>query len=159
MTKPAFTANPSDVKMGAAIVVYDGNVLGYTLNDSVSLNLTHSKTPVEVDQQALPIAEYVTGMEGTVDVELGKCDMDTLKLLPGGDATGLKDPSGINLMTEGKELVLYPLDDNDTRVFRFPKAYPVMNGAMQFSKNTPQVIPMQFGVYIESAGGYIMKFA
>ena len=159
MPRPAsFTPNPGDIKMGPAIVIYDGNQLGYTMNDSVSINLTQETTPIQPDQASVPIADRVTGMECNVDMELGKTDKDIIKLIPGGDESGVKDPTGIDMLATGKKLEIYPLDTNDTRAFIFDKATPVLNGAINFARETPSALPLQFKCYLASAGAYIMKF-
>jgi len=158
MPKPAFIPNPEKVKMGPAILVYDSKVLGYTMNDSVNINYTMNTTPIQPDQSSLPIAEYVTGVEASVDCELAEVTADMMAMLPGADANGLKDPTGINLLATGKTLVVYPLEAADTRVFRFPKATPILNGAINFAREGIQTLPIQFKVFLESAGSYIMNF-
>jgi hypothetical protein len=160
MSRPAsFTPNPGDIKMGPAIVIYDGNQLGYTMNDSVSINLTQETTPIQPDQASVPIADRVTGMECNVDMELGDTSKDIIKLIPGGDTNGVKDPTGIDMLQTGKRLEIYPLDSNDDRVFVFDKATPILNGAINFARETPSALPIQFKCYLASAGAYIMKFA
>lgn len=159
MSRPSsFTPNPNKIKMGPAIVVYDSAQLGYTMNDSVSINLTQETTPIQPDQASVPIADRVTGMECTVDMELGDTSKDIIKLIPGGDETGVKDPTGIDMLATGKVLEIYPLDTNDTRVFIFQKATPILNGAINFARETPSALPLQFKCYVASAGDYIMKF-
>ena len=159
MSRPAsFTPNPSDIKMGPAIVIYNGVQLGYTMNDSVSINLTQETTPIQPDQASVPIADRVTGMECTVDMELGNASKDIIKLIPGGSTDGVQDPTGIDMLSTGKVLEIYPLDTNDTRVFVFKKATPVLNGAINFARETPSALPIQFKCYLESAGAYIMEF-
>jgi len=159
MPNPTFVPNPEDVKMGAAIVVYDNDQLGYTLSASVAMGLTMTTTPVKPDQSAAPITDKVTGFESYVNCTFAAVKPETFAKLPGGDSSGIKDPAGIDLRAIGKELVLYPLDSNDTRVFRFPKATPILNGDITWDPENPQGMPLQFKVYLESAGGYIMKFA
>jgi len=158
MSRQTFTPNPSKIKMGPAIVIYNGNQLGYTMNDSVSINLTQETTPIQPDQASVPIADRVTGMECTVDLELGDASKDIIKLIPGGDSTGIQDPTGIDMLKTGKILEIYPLDTNDTRAFVFRKSTPVLNGAINFARETPSALPLQFKCYLESAGAYIMEF-
>lgn len=158
MAYPGFTPNPEDVKMGPAIVIFDGQPLGYTMNDSLNINYTQNTTPIQPDQASIPISDRVTSVEATVDVTFAKVDKSILKLLPGGSESGLQDPGGIDLRYTGKTLKIYPLDSTDTRVFVFPKATPVMNGGINFARETPSGTPIQFKVYLESAGAYIIKF-
>lgn len=159
MPKPVFTPDPQNVKMGPAIVVFDGKVLGYTMNDSVNINYNMSTTPIQPDQASIPIAEYVTGVEASVDVMLAEVSNETMKLVPGADENGWRDPTGTNLLTQGKRLILYPLESGDNRVFNFDKACPIMNGAINFAREGVQNLPLQFKVFLESAGSYIMRFS
>ena len=70
----------------------------------------------------------------------------------------MKDPTGIDMLATGKVLEIYPLDTNDDRVFIFQKATPILNGAINFARETPSALPLQFKCYVASAGEYIMKF-
>lgn len=157
-----FVGDPTKIKMGPASVTFKpagvgatAINLGYTLNDSVSFNVTMNTTPVQPDQSSTPVLEPITSVEPVIDMELADCSADKLKLLPGGDATGLKDPIGVNLRDHAGELILVPLDENDTRVFRFPAAAPLLNGAMSFMRETPSALPIQFKCYKDSSDYYL----
>lgn len=159
MARPVdFTPNPQDVKMGPAIVLYDGQDLGYTMNDSVTINYTQNTTPIQPDQASIPISDKITSVEATVDVTFAKVDASILSLLPGGSSSGISDPAGIDLRAVGKQLEIYPLDSTDDRAFIFPLATPVMNGGINFARETPSGTPIQFKVYLASAGAYLIKF-
>jgi hypothetical protein len=153
----AFTPNPEAVKMGPAIVMYDGKDLGYTMNDSVSINLTQNTTPIQPDQASVPISDRITSMECTVDMELADVSNETLTMLAGFDEGGLKDPTGIDMLELGKTLTIAPLDADDNRKYTFTKAVPILNGAINFARETVSTLPIQFKCYIDTTDGYIFK--
>ena len=41
-----FQGNPADIHMGPAALFYNSRCLGYTLNDSVKINIPMTPTPV-----------------------------------------------------------------------------------------------------------------
>lgn len=157
MPKPTYTPDTQNIFMGPAILEYDGKVLGATVNDSIKINYTQTTTPLQTDQSALPLKEYVTSVECSVEAELADTSAASLANIIGADATGFKDPMGIDMLAAAKELKVYPLDVTDTRVFVFPKAAITMNGVIGFSRTTPTSLPISIKCYLESAGGYAMK--
>lgn len=157
MPKPTYTPDTQNIFMGPAILEYDGKVLGDTVNDSIKINYTETTTPLQTDQSALPLKEYVTSVECSVEAELADTSAASLANIIGADTNGFKDPMGIDMLAEAKVLKIYPLDAKDTRVFEFPKAAITMNGAIGFSRTTPTSLPISIKCYLESAGGYVMK--
>lgn len=160
MADTAFTGNPADIHMGPAALFYNNRCLGYTLNDSVSISITHTPTPITPDQASLPIKDIITEMEATVSVTLGEVNKENLNLIPGAVDGVFTDPIGIDMKAIAKELVIIPMDKSDTNTYTFPKASPSMNGELAFVKNTPQGLSLTFKVYVDdtegdSAGSYL----
>ena len=73
-----FTGNPADIHMGPAALFYNGRCLGYTLNDSVKINLSMTPTPITPDQASLPLKDIITEMEASVDATLGEVNEENL---------------------------------------------------------------------------------
>lgn len=153
--------DPSKLHMGPAEATWDGTHLGYTLNDSVKINMSTETTPVTPDQASLPIMDVVTGTTITVDATFAQVE-DILGLLPGADETGLKDPGGIDLKQYAKPLVLKPYDVNPDDdlipsgyTYTFPKACPIVTDGIQFAKTTPQGITLSFKVYAGEDGKFM----
>lgn len=144
-----FTGNPDEIHMGPAGVYFDGTCLGYTLNDSVSISITHTPTPITPDQASLPIKDIITEMEATVTVTLGEVTKEHFSLLPGVTDGVFKDPIGIDMKEIAKELTLVPIDSADENIYTFPKASPYMSGELTFAKQTPQGLQLTFKVYAD----------
>ena len=154
MGNPAtFVGDASDIHLGPASITYNGNNLGYTLNDSVSIQIEQESTEILPDQSSLPVKDIITGMTLNVTMTLGEVTTDNLNLLPGFSGGTLSDPMGTDLLTGAKELILYPVSDGDTNVYTFPKASPMMTGPIQFARTTPQGLELNFKCYFDSAGG------
>ena len=66
-----FQGNPADIHMGPAALFYNSRCLGYTLNDSVKINISMTPTPITPDQASLPLKDIITEMEASVDCILG----------------------------------------------------------------------------------------
>ena len=151
----------SKLHMGPAKVTWDGKPLGYTLNDSVKINMSNETTPVTPDQASLPVMDVITGTTVTVDATFGQVE-DIISLLPGAGEDGLVDPGGIDLKQIAKVLVIEPYDvnANDDLVpsgvtYTFPKASPIVTDGIQFAKATPQGIALSFKVYADDTGKFI----
>ena len=154
MGNPAtFVGDASDIHLGPASITYNGTNLGYTLNDSVSIQIEQESTEILPDQSSLPVKDIITGMTLNVTMTLGEVTTANLNLLPGFSGGTLSDPMGTDLLTGAKELILYPLSDGDTNVYTFPKASPMMTGQIQFARTTPQGLELNFKCYFDSAGG------
>lgn len=148
-----FAGDASDLHLGPASITYNGSNLGYTLNDSVSIQVEQESTEILPDQSSLPVKDIITGMTLNVTMTLGEVTTANLDLLPGFSGGTLSDPMGTDLLTGAKELILYPLSDGDTNVYTFPKASPMMTGPIQFARTTPQGLELNFKCYFDSAGG------
>lgn len=148
-----FAGDASDLHLGPASITYNGSNLGYTLNDSVSIQIEQESTEILPDQSSLPVKDIITGMTLNVTMTLGEVTTSNLALLPGFSGGTLSDPMGTDLLTGAKELILYPLSDGDTNVYTFPKASPMMTGPIQFARTTPQGLELNFKCYFDSAGG------
>jgi len=159
MAEATFTGNPSALHMGPASVTFDGNNLGYTLNDSVAINVNMTSTPILPDQASLPVKDIITNLEVTVTMTLGEVSSSNLALLPGVSAGAGKDPVGIDLRGVAKELIVTPLEAGNGIAWTFPKASPLMDGPVPFQRTTPQGLQLVFRAYVESAGGNYMTFA
>ena len=155
MAQQPFVGNPADIHMGPASITYNGKNLGYTLNDSVEISTPMTVTPITPDQSSLPIKDIVTGVEATVTMTLGEVNVANLKLLPGADGNGLKDPVGIDMKAIAEELIVVPLDSGGGLSYTFPSASPMLSGAIQFAKNTPQGLQLTFKVYADSSNYYM----
>lgn len=167
MAEYTFSGDASNLHMGPVAVYYEiegtEKCLGYTLNDSVSFNVTHNPTPITPDQSSLPIKDIITEMEATVTMILGEVTREHLKLIPGtsDNPTGAAaasgeepdkvifyDPIGIDMKSRASKLTLIPMDESDTNIYTFPKASPYMSGDLSFVKNTPQGLSLTFKVYV-----------
>ena len=175
MAEYTFSGDASALHMGPVAVYYEveegtEKCLGYTLNDSVSFNVTHNPTPITPDQSSLPIKDVITEMEATVTMILGEVTREHLKLIPGtaddtdgtaAASTGTEepdkvifyDPIGIDMKSRAGKLTLIPMDESDTNIYTFPKASPYMSGELSFVKNTPQGLSLTFKVYVNDAKG------
>lgn len=156
-TPQAFVGDPTDIHIGPASITYKGRNLGYTLNDSVTMTINMTSTPITPDQASLALAEIVTGLEVNVKMTLGETNEDNLALIPGYDSTakGFKDPIGTNLITIADELILVPLDSGDTKTYTLPKCTPLLEGGIAFAKTTPQGLELNFKAYVDSAQYYL----
>lgn len=162
--------DPTKIHMGPAEATWGGEHLGYTLNDSVKVNIPTETTPVTPDQASLALMDVVTSTNVTVDATFAQVE-DILKLMVGVEADEtnggfiFKDPGGIDLKQHAKELVLTPYDVNPSddivpsgMVYTFPKACPVVTDGFTFAKATPQGITLSFKVYADE-NGVFMKWA
>jgi hypothetical protein len=160
----------SKIHMGPASVTWGDTHLGYTLNDSVKVNIPTETTPVTPDQASLAIMDVVTSTAVTVEATFAQVE-DILQLMTGVEAdadTGgyvFKDPGGVDLKQIAKPLVLAPYDINaedditpSGLVYTFPKACPVVTDGFSFAKTTPQGITLSFKVYADDDGVF-MKWA
>ena len=162
--------DPTKIHMGPAEVSWGGEHLGYTLNDSVKVNIPTETTPVTPDQASLALMDVVTSTNVTVDATFAQVE-DILKLMVGVEADEVdggyrfRDPGGIDLKQHAKELILTPYDVNPSddvvpagMVYTFPKACPVVTDGFTFAKATPQGVTLSFKVYAD-ADGVFMKWA
>lgn len=159
MAEATFNGDPSTLHMGPASITYDGVNLGYTLNDSVAINVNMTSTPILPDQASLPVKDIITNLEVTVTMTLGEVSSSNLALLPGVSGGKGKDPVGIDLLDVAKELIVTPLEAGNGIAWTFPKASPLMDGPVPFQRTTPQGLQLVFRAYVESAGGNYMTFS
>lgn len=159
MAEATFNGDPSTLHMGPASITYGGVNLGYTLNDSVAINVNMTSTPILPDQASLPVKDVITNLEVTVTMTLGEVSSDNLALLPGVSGGAGKDPVGIDLLDVAKELIVTPLEKGNGIAWTFPKASPLMDGPVPFQRTTPQGLQLVFRAYVESAGGNYMTFS
>ena len=150
-----FKGNPADIHMGPAALFYEGRCLGYTLNDSVKINLLMTPTPITPDQASLPLKDIITEMEASVDATLGEVNEENLNLLPGVSNNSFKDPIGIDMKAISKEMRIVPIDSSDTKVYVLPQVCPSLSDAISFMKTTPQGLSLNFKAYVDSAGVYL----
>lgn len=150
-----FTGNPADIHMGPAALFYNGRCLGYTLNDSVKINLSMTPTPITPDQASLPLKDIITEIEASVDATLGEVNEENLNLLPGVENGSFKDPIGIDMKAISKEMRIVPIDSSDTKVYVLPQVCPSLSDAISFMKTTPQGLALNFKAYVDSAGVYL----
>lgn len=151
-----FQGNPADIHMGPAALFYNSRCLGYTLNDSVKINISMTPTPITPDQASLPLKDIITEMEASVDCILGEVNQENLNLIPGAEDGTFSDPIGIDMKSIASELTLVPLDSSDTKIYTLPKATPLMDDGISFMKTTPQGLSLNFKAYVDSAGTYLM---
>ena len=97
MAGETFVGDPSDIHMGPAALYYNGRCLGYTLNDSVKINVTMTPTPITPDQSSLPIKDIITEMAASVDATLAEVNADNLNMIPGVTNGSFADPIGIDM--------------------------------------------------------------
>lgn len=159
MAEATFNGDPSTLHMGPASITFGGNNLGYTLNDSVAINVNMTSTPILPDQASLPVKDIITNLEVTVTMTLGEVSSANLELLPGISGGKGTDPVGIDLLDVAKELIVTPLEAGNGIAWTFPKASPLMDGPVPFQRNTPQGLQLVFRAYAESAGGNYMTFS
>ena len=159
MAEATFVGDPSTLHMGPASITFNGDNLGYTLNDSVAINVNMTSTPILPDQASLPVKDVITNLEVTVTMTLGEVSSSNLALIPGVAAGEGKDPVGIDLLDVAKELIVTPLENGNGIAWTFPKASPLMDGPVPFQRTTPQGLQLVFRAYVESAGGNYMTFA
>lgn len=158
MAKAAFTGDPSTLHMGPASITYNGNNLGYTLNDSVAINVNMTSTPILPDQASLPVKDIITNLEVTITMTLGEVSADNLALIPGVASGEGKDPVGTDLLDVAKELIVTPLEAGNGIAWTFPKASPLMDGPVPFQRTTPQGLQLVFRAYVDADTGNYMTF-
>lgn len=151
MAETTFTGNPADIHMGPAAVYYKGRCLGYTLNDSLKINVTVTPTPITPDQASLPVKDIITEMEATVEVTLGEVNMENINMLPGVKDGVFGDPIGIDMKALADELIIIPMDENDKKTYTLPKASPYLSDGISFQKTTPQGLTLTFKAYVDDA--------
>lgn len=159
MAEATFIGDPSTLHMGPASISFAGNNLGYTLNDSVAINVNMTSTPILPDQASLPVKDVITNLEVTVTMTLGEVSSSNLALIPGVSGGAGEDPVGIDLRDVAKVLIVTPLEAGNGIAWTFPKASPLMDGPVPFQRTTPQGLQLVFRAYVESAGGNYMTFA
>ena len=159
MAETTFPGDPSTLHMGPASITYGGNNLGYTLNDSVAINVNMTSTPILPDQASLPVKDIITNLEVTVTMTLGEVSSSNLALLPGVSGGAGKDPVGIDLRDVAGALIVTPLKAGNGIAWTFPKASPLMDGPVPFQRTTPQGLQLVFRAYVESSGGNYMTFS
>ena len=152
-----FTGNPADIHMGPAALFYgdgeDARCLGFTLNDSVKINLSVTPTPITPDQSSLPIKDVITEMGASVDVTLGEVNTENLNILPGVTDGVFKDPIGIDMKAVAKGLKIVPMDESDDKIYFLPKVSPSLNDGISFMKTTPQGLSLNFKAYVDDTEG------
>lgn len=158
--------DPTKIHMGPASVTWGDTHLGYTLNDSVKVNIPTETTPVTPDQSSLAVMDVVTSTAVTVEATFAQVE-DILALMVGveQDTDGnyvFKDPGGVDLKQKAKPLILEPYDINETDdvkpagiTYTFPKACPVVTDGFAFAKTTPQGITLSFKVYADDEGKFM----
>jgi len=77
-----FAGNASDLHLGPASVTYNGKNLGYTLNDSVSIQIEQESTEILPDQSSLPVKDIITGMTLNVTMTLARSRLPILIFCP-----------------------------------------------------------------------------
>jgi hypothetical protein len=159
MAEATFTGDPSTLHMGPASITYNGVNLGYTLNDSVAINVNMTSTPILPDQVSLPVKDIITNLEVTVTMTLGEVSAASLALIPGVAAGAGTDPVGIDLLSVAKELIVTPLKAGNGIAWTFPKAAPLMDGPVPFQRTTPQGLQLVFRVYVDTTTKQYMTFA
>lgn len=150
-----FVGNPKDIHMGPAALFYgaEKRCLGYTLNDSVKINMSTTPTPITPDQSSLPLKDIITEMEVSVDVTLGEVTMENLDILPGVEGGVFKDPIGIDMKAVADQLIIVPMDESDTNIYTFPKVSPSLSDGISFMKTTPQGLSLNFKAYVDETEG------
>jgi hypothetical protein len=159
MADQTFVGNPADIHMGPAALFWgtEQRCLGYTLNDSVAISITHTPTPITPDQASLPIKDIITEMEATITVTLGEVNEANLNMIPGAENGVFSDPIGIDMKEIAQQLTIVPIDDSDKNIYTFPKASPSMNGELSFVKNTPQGLSLTFKAYVDETDEAVKK--
>ena len=157
MAGETFVGDPSDIHMGPAALYYNGRCLGYTLNDSVKINVSMTPTPITPDQSSLPIKDIITEMSASVDVTLGEVNADNLNMIPGVTNGSFADPIGIDMKAIAKELIIIPMDSSDTNKYTLPSVCPSLADGISFVKNTPQGLVLNFKAYTDSTGVYLKR--
>lgn len=148
-----FKGSPEALRLGPASITYGDRNLGYTLNDSVSIQIDQESTEIQPDQASLPLKDIITGMNLNVTMTLGEVSSDNINMLPGFNNGKLSDPMGTDLLAGSKALIVYPLSSADGNMYVFPKASPMMSGPMAFARETPQGLELTFKCYFDSADG------
>lgn len=150
-----FVGNPKDIHMGPAALFYgaEKRCLGYTLNDSVKINMSTTPTPITPDQSSLPLKDIITEMEVSIDVTLGEVTMENLDILPGVEGGVFKDPIGIDMKAVADQLIIVPMDKSDTNIYTFPKVSPSLSDGISFMKTTPQGLSLNFKAYVDETEG------
>lgn len=150
-----FVGNPKDIHMGPAALFYgaEKRCLGYTLNDSVKINMSTTPTPITPDQSSLPLKDIITEMEVSIDVTLGEVTMENLDILPGVENGVFKDPIGIDMKAVAAQLIIVPMDKSDTNIYTFPKVSPSLSDGISFMKTTPQGLSLNFKAYVDETEG------
>lgn len=158
-----FVGNPKDIHMGPAALFYgaEKRCLGYTLNDSVKINISTTPTPITPDQSSLPIKDIITEMEASVDVTLGEVTEENLDILPGVEGGKFKDPIGIDLKATAEPLLIIPMDESDDKYYLLPQVSPALTDGISFMKTTPQGLALNFKAYVDetegaTSGAYLM---
>ena len=152
-TAQTFQGNPEALRLGPASITYGTRNLGYTLNDSVSIQIDQESTEIQPDQASLPLKDIITGMNLNVTMTLGEVTSENINMLPGFENGVLKDPMGTDLFSTSKALIVYPLSSADSNMYIFPKASPMMSGPMAFARETPQGLELTFKCYFDSSDG------
>ena len=149
--------DPQNLKLGPCYVFYGGENLGYTMDNSLAIKSELNTFEIIPDQEGSAVREYVTGQKYMVEATLGETARTALLAL----ITGAEDKgdgsiafcasTGFDLLSIADELILVPLDPNDTDQYRFPKASPKVSMELLFQKEAVRQLPVSFVCFPDKA--------
>jgi hypothetical protein len=147
--------NPDTLRLGPCHIVFAGEDLGYSMDNSVTIKSTMSTLEVVPDQEGQAVKEFVTAQSMTVELSLGDTARENLaKLILGAEESGDAENSlmfcsaiGADLLNLSDELMLIPLDPADPDVYIFPKTTPKVDMELVFSKEAVRTLPVTFVPY------------
>ncbi len=157
----------TNIKIKPCQVFWGGEDLGY-IDGSIELTTEESVYDITTHQTGTQVIGNIrTGVSAEVTVNLKESDVAKLKkiLTASGGTHTPEEPGASELFgwgtakqftgtfADAKRLVLHPIHMGESKAedWNFWKAYPLLNGALTFSGEEAQTIPLTFRIYMDAS--------
>lgn len=158
--------NVQNIKIKACQVFWGGEDLGY-IDGAIELATEETVFDITTHQTGTQVIGNIrTGLSVEVTMNLKESDVAKLKKILSASG-GAHTPEGsgttelfgwgtekqfTGTFADAKRLVLHPMDMGDSKAedWNFWKAYPILNGSLQFSGEEAQTIPLTFKIYMDT---------
>lgn len=147
--------NSENFKIGPCIVAYKGQLLGAT-GDGVKIVIDSEVVDIVCDQSfGQPIKRVVTNVKISVTMTMLEINPNLSLLLDDNKITSAV--IGTDLLKKGGELLLTPVDDNDTTGYRFPNAILEPSSDYSLPGSAPHSVRLRFSAHCSETGSFFEK--
>ena len=147
--------NTDKFKVGASVVAYKGKLLGAT-RDGIKISVDEQTVDISCDQSyGQPVKRVVIGQTITIAMTMLEIDDNLGLLLDSGKITNLA--LGTDLLKNGGELLLTPVNANDTTGYRFPNAVLEPNSEYSLLSISAHTVKLKFSAVADSNGTVLEK--